>query len=286
MKRYLLFVLLATVAGCGGAHKGSYEVGTASGAASATKVEEADALWEQRGDAARLQDALNKYEEAYNEDPTNRHVLERLVRGYYFLGDGHKTEMADKLADWDTSITWGKHCLALNSEFTALLEKGESEDQAIRAATAEDVPCVYWMASALGKWSKAKGLGPTLKNLPIVKAYQTRVGELDPDYFYGGPDRYWGAVWAAIPSFAGRDLDKSRKHFDAAIAAYPDHLGNRVLLAEYWAVMSQDKAVYESTLKEVLSMPTDAIPGLEPEQEAEKRKAETLLAEMSDKFAS
>ena len=29
----------------------------------------------------------------------------------------------------------------------------------------------------------------------------------------------------------------------------------------------------------------DAIPGLEPEQEAEKRKAEALLADMSDKFA-
>ncbi len=285
MSRLPPLALLALLAGCASAHKGSYEVAAASGTADASTVEEADALWEERGDQASLERALAKYEEAVAADPGDRHSLERLVRGYYFLGDGHMTVKDDKLAAWDTSITWGKKCLALNEDFVGLLEKGEPEEEAIRAATVEDVPCVYWMASSLGKWSKTLGLGPTLKNLPIVKAYQARVGELDPDYFYGGPDRYWGAVWAAIPSFAGRDLDKSRSHFDAAISAFPDHLGNRVLLAEYWAVMAQDKAVFEQTLEEVLSMPTDSIPELIPEQEAEQRKARALLDQTSDLFA-
>jgi len=286
MSRIVLVATLAALAGCATAHKGSYEVADASGTSDASLTEQADALWEERGDTAKLEEALTKYEEAVTADPTDRHALARLVRGYYFLGDGHKSEMDDKLADWDTAITWGKRCLALNEEFVALLEKGEPEEEAIRAATIDDVPCVYWMASALGKWSKELGLGKTLKNLPIVKGYQGRVGELDPDYFYGGPDRYWGAVWAAIPSFAGRDLDKSRKHFDSAIAAYPDHLGNQVLLAEYWAVMAQDKAVFEQTLREVMASPTDTIPELVPEQEAEKRKAEMLLGKTSDLFAN
>jgi len=286
MSRIVMVTMLAALAGCATAHKGSYEVADASGKADASLAEQADALWEDRGDTAKLQEALGKYEEAVAADPSDRHSLARLVRGYYFLGDGHKTEMSDKLTDWDTAITWGKRCLALNDEFVALIEKGEAEEEAIRAATIDDVPCLYWTASALGKWSKASGLGKTLKNLPVVKGYQYRVGELDADYFYGGPDRYWGAVWAAIPSFAGRDLDKSRKHFDAAIAAYPDHLGNQVLLAEYWAVMAQDKAVFEETLRKVLASPTDTIPELVPEQEAEKRKAQSLLDSTSDKFAN
>jgi tetratricopeptide (TPR) repeat protein len=273
---------------CSTAHKGTYEVAAESSATPADAqqalIDEADAQWELRGDPAKLEDALAKYENVLQADPTNRHALGRLVRGWYFLGDGHLQSMDEKLAAWDTSITWGKKCLAVNTEFVALLEKGEKEEDAIQAATEADIPCIYWMASSLGKWSKASGLGKTLKNLPIVKAYQIRVTDLDPDYYFAGPDRYWGAYYAAIPSFAGQDLNLSREHFDAALEAYPDHLGNHVLVAEYWAVKAQDRAVFEEELKFVIDAPVDTIPELIPEQEAEKRKAEALLAKTDDLF--
>ncbi len=281
MKRILFASLALSVSvACQNKHQGTYELEAAAstGSDASAVIAEADALWEQRGDAAQLEAALAKYEEAWNLDPKNRHVSQRLTRGFYFLGDGHKTEMADKLAAWDTSITWGKKCLALNEEFVAILEKGdEAEDMAVRVATADDVPCLYWSASALGKWAKASGLGKTLKNLPIVKAYQTKVTELDPDYFYGGPDRYWGAYYAAIPSFAGQDLGKSKEHLDASLASHNDYLGTHVIVAEYWAVKSQDGETFTRELEWVLAQSPDIIPELRPEHEAEQRKAKALL---------
>lgn len=288
--RPLLAVLLLSACG---KQVGTYEVAATAAAAAAPAVDqqqalraEADALWAERGDKAKLQAALQKYEQLYAAAPTDREIAGRLVRGWYFLGDGHETEKDAKLSAWATSIEWGKKCLAINDEFKALLAKGdEDETTAARAFKVEDVPCLYWTSSALGKWAKASGLPTTLKHLPAVKAYMTRVGELDATYYYYGPDRYWGAYYSTIPSFAGQDLNKSKEHFDKALAAHPNFLGTHVLLAAEWAVKSQNKAEFEKELNWVLAQPADVIPEVKPEAEAEQRKAKALLDTKADYFA-
>ena len=56
---------------------------------------------------------------------------------------------------------------------------------------------------------QGQSLSKTLKFLPTVKAYMSKTEELDSTYYFHGPARYWGAYYAALPSFAGQDLDKS-----------------------------------------------------------------------------
>ncbi|MDP2312102.1 MAG: TRAP transporter TatT component family protein [Pseudomonadota bacterium] len=270
---------------------GTYQVEAPAAAAttadqkSALKAE-ADGLWNERGDKAKLQAALVKYEQVYTMDATDREVAGRLVRGWYFLGDGHELEKDAKLSAWSTSIEWGKKCLAINTEFTGLLAKGdEDEASAARAFTKDDVPCLYWTSSALGKWAKLTGLTTTLKHLPTVKAYMTRVGELEPTYYYSGPDRYWGVFYAALPSFAGQDLTKSKEYFDKAISAQPDFFGNRVLFAENWATKTQNKADFEAALNGVLAASPTVLPDILPEMESEQRKAKVLLENKGNYFA-
>lgn len=271
---------------------GTYQVATApvepvASETVGTLKSEAEAAWANRGDKAQLQVALQKYEALYATNPTDRDVAMHLLRGWYFLGDGHETEKDAKLAAWVVAIEWGKKCLAINPEFTALLAKGdETEATAARAFQASDVPCLYWTSSSLGKWAKGSGIGTTLKHLPTVKAYMTRVGELEPTYYYSGPDRYWGAYYSAIPSFAGQDLGKSHDYFDKALATYPDFLGTHVLLAAEWAVKKQDKATFEKELNWVIQQPSDRLPEVKPEMEAEQRKATALLAQEGDLFAN
>jgi hypothetical protein len=288
--RHVPFLLL--LAACG-KQVGSYEVAaptataTAAPDAKTTLQAEADGLWAERGDKAKLQAALVKYEQLYALDASNREVAGKLVRGWYFLGDGHETEKDAKLSAWSTAIEWGKKCLAINPEFTALLAKGdEDEASAARAFTKDDAPCLYWTSSALGKWAKLTGIATTLKHLPTVKAYMTRTAELEPTYYYSGPDRYWGAYYAALPSFAGQDLNKSKEYFDKAIAAQPSFLGHHVLLAEMWATRTQNKETFEKELNWVLAQDPGAIPEVKPEMEAEQRKAKALLAQEGDFFAN
>ena len=58
-------------------------------------LEQADALWEERGDEAKLTEALSKYAEVIAAGP-NRHALIRLTRGWYFYGDAFTTDKAVK----------------------------------------------------------------------------------------------------------------------------------------------------------------------------------------------
>lgn len=287
MRTLIAASFLSMLPACGPKAGGTYEVAAATGDASAADSikAEADALWAERGDKAKLQAALTKYEQAYAANPTNQELTVKLTRGYYFLGDAHESDQDAKMAQWDTAIGWGKKCMALNKDFTALLDKGdEDEATAVRATTKDDVPCMYWMATALGKWAKANGIAKSLKHLPTVKAFIGRVSELDPTYFHAASDRYWGAYYSVIPSFAGQDLDKSKAHFDKSISAAPEYFGTKVLMAENLAVKQQDQAMFDKLLDEVIAGDAAAVPAITPENTVEQAKANALKAKKSEFF--
>ena len=280
MTRPLLCTLaLGLISACGAKHSGTFEINeaTAEGDSNATTAE-ADALWENRGTGDSLKAALTQYESVLAIDPGNRHALERLVRGYYFLGDGHLADNEEKKAAWNTAVNYGKQCMGLNADFRANLEKGDVDEvTAAKALTEADVPCTYWTAAALGKWMGLQSLGVKLKNIPTVKAWIGQVEVLDSTYYYAATDRYWGAYFSALPSFAGRDFEKSQVYFGKAIEAEPAHFGNRVLLAEYWAAKTQNISVFDENISYVLNNCPNTLDGLTPEQEAEQRKAQSLL---------
>ena len=76
MKNLIFTSLLLTV-GCG-KKPGSYTVQTnaATDAAEANILEQADAIWSERGDKAKLNEALELYEKAFAANPTDKHALE------------------------------------------------------------------------------------------------------------------------------------------------------------------------------------------------------------------
>jgi tetratricopeptide (TPR) repeat protein len=280
-------VAVLALAACAPKQRDNFDVAEtpADPAPTAPERAEGDALWEERADRDKLATALAKYEIAMSADPRDRHIGERLTRGWYFLGDAYETEDGARIAAWDQSIAWGKRCLAINPQISALLAKGDETDAtAVRAATIEDVPCLFWTATALGRWSLLKGPAATLAHVATVKAYITRVDDLDPDFYYRAADRYWGVYYATIPSFAGRDLEKSKQYFDSALEHAPGFVGTKVLLAEYWAVETKDRATFETSLNDVLAADENALPEIRPEVLAEKRKAAALLAREKELF--
>ncbi|MAY80920.1 MAG: hypothetical protein CL930_09080 [Deltaproteobacteria bacterium] len=281
-----LFTLLAAT-GCQ-KHSAVFEQMVANGTSeeSATLYEEGLALWAERDDAAQMKSALDKFEASYRSDPTNREAAVMLTRGYYWYGDVKVSTEEEKLATWDNAVQWGGRCLAVNSEFAELLTKKEKEVDAIRVMTKDDAGCLYFYASALGKWAKLQGFGTLLKHKDTVKAFIAKVDELDHTYFHAGPDRYWGAYYAIAPSFAGGDLPTSKKHFEQSLADQPDYLGTKVLMAANYAVKMQDPALFEKLLNEVIAADADAIPEAGPENRAEQVKAKDLLSKKSDFFAN
>lgn len=286
--RHVALALLAITLGACAKRPGDNAAGSAESAASAdvSALGQADALWEQRADEAKLQEALARYDEALAADPKNRHALEQLTRGWYFWGDAFTSDKDVKVERWGKSIEYGNRCLALNEDIAKQLVQGAKEKDAIAAATKDDVGCAYWTATALGKWGKIQSLSKTLKHLHTVKAYVSKVEELEPSYFHYAPARYWAAYYAALPSFAGQDLEKSAEYFEAAIQAAPYYLPTRVLRAEFLAVATQDVAMFDADLAAVLASDANAKPeaGITPENLKEIEKARALQARRAELF--
>ncbi len=249
-------------------------------------VTDSASLWAGRVDEATLKLALAAFEVEQKANPTDRKALAALARGWYFYGDAFTDDVPTKLERWQKAIDAGNTCLALNAEYKARLEGGEKEKDAAVVGKAEDVPCLYWTSTALGKWAKAQSLSVTLKHLPTVKAYMTKVEELDPTYFNYGPARYWGAYNAALPSFAGKDLVKSEEYFKASIEGAPDYLASRVLRAEMLDVQKQDMKAFEDDLNYVIAADPGKLLECKPENLKEQEKAKKLLAKKDELFAS
>jgi len=283
--KFHAFVLVAALAGCG-KHPGAYTANAGATVSPAdAAIAEADALWADRVDEAKLTAALTKYEEVLALDPTNRYAHQMLVRGWYFWGDSYTTDKDVQVERWGKAIEFGAHCLALNPAFAQVIAEGGKEKDAVAVATKEDVPCLYWTSSALGKWGKAQGLAKTLKHLPTVKAFMSKVEELEPEYWHFGPARYWGAYYAALPSFAGQDFEKSAAMFATSIQGDPDYLGTYVLRAEYLTVPTKDVAQFDADIAFVLAADPAAHPDFLAESTREQEKARALQAKRSDLFS-
>lgn len=286
--RTLALTFAMALSACGGKNPGAYTAPaaapTAEEAAIDSAVAAADEMWEARGDAAKLHAALQAYEAVLELDPGNRQALTRLTRGWYFYGDAFSDDKDEKIERWGNAIEYGKRCLALNSDFASRIEAGEKEKDAVVAATESDVPCLYWTASALGKWGKIQGLARTLRHLPTVKAYIGRAEELNPTFYHYGPARYWGAYYAVLPSFAGQDLERSAEYFAASIEGAPNYLGTRVLRAEMLAVATEDVALFDSDLQYVLDADANVAGRIAPENTQEQEKARRLIEQRSELF--
>jgi hypothetical protein len=277
--------LVALLAGCG-KHPGTYTTveATAADTAATKMLTEADALWEERVDPVKLKASLDRYKDALDANPGNRHALQRLTRGWYFYGDSHTTVKEEQIERWGIAIEYGTQCLAINTAFADAIAAGEKEKDATAHATAEDVPCLYWTASALGKWAKAQSLSKTLKHLPTVKAYISKVEELQPEYWHFGPARYWGAYYSALPSFAGQDFDKSAAYFQTSIDGAPYYLGTLVLRADFLAVPTSDIATFDADLAAVLAADTSGQVEIAPENTLEQVKARALIEKRPELF--
>lgn len=248
----------------------------------------AERAWEQRGDRAQLQQAIARWEAHLARNPGDGALWARVSRAYYVLADGHLRTLGDKdpqyLGAFEKGVSAGERALAAISP--AFKDKVTRQDEKVEDAIAvvgkEGIEAMYWYAVNLGKWSRAKGTAALLGNKDRVKGVLTRVLALEETFFHGAAHRYFGVYWALVPF--GRDLDRSRQHFEKSLQIAPLYAGTKVLMAESYAVKKQDRALFLKLLDEVLAMGDDALPELTAETRFEKDKARALKAQVDELF--
>jgi hypothetical protein len=296
LARFAVVALLAVTAlagtGCGatasslggGVHRGGATDPTAYAAA----VAAGDAAFALRADRAQLELAIAKYGEAVKLKDDDYETYEKLARANYLLADGwlffeQSTNKDLFLATYEHGFQYAER--GMKARYPAIeqrLDAGVDLKDAAQLVDKAGIGLLYWYATNLGKWGNAQDITVVLTYKDRIYAIMEQVFNLDPNFFYGAADRYFGAYYSIAPSFAGGDLDVSWTHFQATMKIEPRYVATYNLIAEFYAPKKQDAALFDAMTQKVLDAPDDIIPELTAETRVEKRKAEALRKRKAD----
>lgn len=136
----------------------------------------------------------------------------------------------------------------------AALRAARAPAAALAPATKEDVPLLYWTASA---WalaiSSAKGDMALVSELPVPIAMMDRALALDEAWSEGAIHEFFVAYDATRTAAEGGGPERAKAHMERALAlSMNKKLGPRVSYAEGVLVRAQDRAEFTRVLEEVL----------------------------------
>jgi len=224
----------------------------------------AEAAWARREvDPAALDQAISLWEEVAlrSADPSaplldaaraRRLRIERARRGA-------EPEAAVIGADAqacaaDAHRSWAAEFPAAAAQLDGTHEAAEVYAQ-IGAAGAE---ALYLEAVCSAAWARMQGFTPLIERRGELTAALQRVSQLAPGLDGGGAERELGTLLAALPAYAGGDIQEARKHLDAAVQWAPQDPRNHLALARTVAVKAQDRALFEHEL-DLVAKGDDAI---------------------------
>lgn len=163
------------------------------------------------------------------------------------------------------------------------------EDRLRDALAGEDagsVAPIFWAGLCLGSHMNLNlDDVSAMANLARVLTYVNRAQELDPEYFYGGPEMFLGVYYGTLGTNIGGRPDLSLEHFNNAFRISGGRfLIAKVYFARTYCVQIQDRALFESTLQEVLAAPDDLDPSLALVTMAARIEAAKSLEKVDDLF--
>ncbi len=219
-------------------------------------IQNCDSLYNQRADINKSREAITCYERIFAATPGDE-IAVRLAKSYYWLGAHAAKDKQIEL--FQKGIDWSKKAIEINPK---------------------NAGGHFWLGVNNSKYGEARGI---LKSLflvgPIIDSMQ-QVIAIDPGYEYGGPYRVLGRVYFKLPRFAGGGINKSIENLKKSLEYAPNISTTHLFLAESY-MAQKEYQLAQQELNIILSTP--AMPGLEPEFNADKEEARRLLAEVAKK---
>jgi predicted anti-sigma-YlaC factor YlaD len=156
---------------------------------------------------------------------------------------------------------------------------------ALARARKDDVPLLYWMAAS---WGSAIALGldkPELAiDMPVVRALAERALALDETWNKGALHEMFISL-DSLPEALGGSAQHARDHFKRAVELqHGSSPGPYVSLATGVALPAQDRAEFESLLKEALAIDPQKDPGTQLVTLVQQRRARALLDHIDTMF--
>src|SRR5688572_2849392 len=157
---------------------------------------------------------------------------------------------------------------------------------AVREATARDVPFLYWTAAALGAAISISKDNPELvADQPIVEALIDRALELDESFNGGAIHTFLITYESARQGVTDDPAVRSKRHFDRAVEITRGQAASPyVSYAEAVSLPKENRAEFESLLKQALAIDPNAKPEWRLENTIMQQRARWLLSRVPDLF--
>jgi hypothetical protein len=181
-----------------------------------------------------------------------------------------------------------RHVALARKEVPRLARSGRIDelDAALARVGKDAVPGLNWaglgLASAINLHRDDLD---RVAELPRAMALLQRAYALDPRYYNYNAPLALAVIYASQGKAVGGDPDRARKLFDEVDRGTGGkYLMGKVLFARYYATVVQDRALFESTLKQVLATPAAVWPEQRLANELAHRRAARYLAQAQDLF--
>lgn len=197
-------------------------------------------------------------------DETRRALNENRAKAFYAKGKDYAFRVLNR-----------------NTAFEKALNKDlDTFQKSLKTIGRSGLPALFWGAFNWGSYINLNKDSPlAIAEYPKAEAMMQRVLEIDPTYFYASPHLFMGYSYGSRPAMFGGNPEKSKTHFEKALAAYKrKFLMTLVVYAQTYAVQNQDRALFDSLLSEALTTPASALPEQRLANELAKLRAQWMQA--------
>jgi tetratricopeptide (TPR) repeat protein len=220
--------------------------------AQAAPRDDPEALYRDRSDSGRAQQAANIWAARVAANPRDFESAWKLARAQYWLGtQGPPDKRRDALQQGTDA---GRHA--------SMIEASRPEG-------------FFWMAANMGALAESYGLRQGIKYRGAIKDALETVLRIDPAFQKGSADRALGRWYFKVPGLFGGSRKQSEEHLRKSLTYDPNSTASRYFLAETLFDMNRDAEAREE-LQKVIAAPID--PDWAAEDRDFKQKAQQLLA--------
>jgi predicted anti-sigma-YlaC factor YlaD len=294
----LLATLLLSLAGCGGLASKVASTALTSGGDAYDNDDDPELV------RAAVPFGLKTMEGVLESRPDDEKLLLALTSGFTQFGyafvasDADAADLGGRLAEAKALRERARHLFlrargyglrALDERRARLgqqLSAARDPSATLAQARKEDVPFLYWTASA---WVLAivngKGDMGLVAELPVPVAMMERALALDESWGEGALHEFFVSYLAGRSAAEGGGPERVKAHLDRALdLSMNKKLGPRVSYAEGFLVQAQDRAAFTATLEAVLQANPDETPRLRLVNVLAQRRARLLLDHVDDLF--
>lgn len=242
-------------------------------------IQQGNSYWETRQNPEHAKKACYFLTQAWNANPNDPDLSVRVSQALYFQAMFIEPDPVKQDSLFFQGYTVAKSAIQSQPGFDDLYEKTPGDTSfkwltILSEAPVEWVPSMYWWAVNEASYLNTKPVIERLNKRELLEVIMHRIISLEPSYFYAGPFRFFGAFYTRIP---GIELSQSKIYFDQAISAFPNYLGSRVFLAEFYHQKSGNREKFHEVLQNVIQEDLSSMIHIIPENIYYQARAKTLL---------